>query len=77
MTQCQLKINNRVAHPQRIHKPCYLHLVELLDLQGERTRQQKWGKNTDFMMERPAKVPQNNQQLTDIKSIVKEKDRVK
>lgn len=32
-------------------------------------------KNADFMMERAARVPQNNDQLADIKQILKEKDR--
>lgn len=32
-------------------------------------------KNADFMMERAAKIPQNNEQLNDIKQILKEKDR--
>ena len=32
-------------------------------------------KNADFMMERASKIPQNNEQLTDIRQILKEKDR--
>lgn len=32
-------------------------------------------KNADLMMERAAKIPQNNEQLSDIKQILKEKDR--
>jgi hypothetical protein len=32
-------------------------------------------KNADFMLERASKVPQNNEQLNDIKEILKEKDR--
>jgi hypothetical protein len=32
-------------------------------------------KNADFMMERASKVPQSNEQLVDIKQILKEKDR--
>jgi hypothetical protein len=32
-------------------------------------------KNADFLMERASKVPQNNEQLSDIRQILKEKDR--
>jgi len=32
-------------------------------------------KNADFMMERASKIPQNNEQLSDIRQILKEKDR--
>lgn len=32
-------------------------------------------KNADFMLERAARVPQNNDQLADIRQILKQKDR--
>jgi hypothetical protein len=32
-------------------------------------------KNAEFMMERASKIPQNNQQLIEIRQILKEKDR--
>jgi hypothetical protein len=34
-------------------------------------------KNADLVMERDSKVPQNNEQLSDIRSILKQKDRAK